>query len=136
MSRRKATQLSNDTLARARQQVAQDTANTPRPPTEAQEAIPAMPSVTPIENRSVRDPREKRPAVAKRMTNAQFEKAKERGELDFETIKDMLIHPTIFPTTESLKQEYAVVVRDLRSMGILAFSLIAVIVVLSQFIGR
>lgn len=64
-----------------------------------------------------------RPAPTKRKPEHQF---------DQETIADILAHPTKFVSEEELRSEYAYVLNDIRSMGLLALGLVVLLVVLAS----
>lgn len=73
-------------------------------------------------------------ARSKRVTAAQLERTKQRGELDVHTIEDALEHPTRFPSEEDLHRDYGYVLRDLRNMFILAGVLIVALVLIATFL--
>ncbi len=118
MARRKASspKIPADTLARARAQAALT------PP-------PAEPASTPMSEAAPA------PAPAAVSTRKRLEEKRERerkkADLDGETIKQMLLNPTKFPTAEDLKQDYVYVTRDLRSMFLLTAALMAFMFVLA-----
>ena len=57
-----------------------------------------------------------------------------RQEQEAERIAEALKNPTKVVSEEDLQNEYAYVLKDLRSMGILAAVLFVVLIVLAQFI--
>lgn len=135
MARRKPNRASKpnipqETLERA-QREAEKGASTPEAPAEEAQAtvrIVETPAPPPAKRRTST-------STAKRITQSQYERAKASGELDFEIIQDRLNNPDKFPTPESLQAEYQTVIGDLRDMGILAGTLIVLLVVLAQFIA-
>ncbi len=138
MARRKTNRNSTpnipqETLERARQQLGV----TPPPPAEeAQEApVQAVARVVETLPPPASTRRRKPTTSSQRITQSQFEKAKQRGELDFETIQEHLNNPTKFTTPEEMRKDYTTVVKDLRDMGLLAAVLIGLLVVVAQFIN-
>jgi hypothetical protein len=75
------------------------------------------------------------PAPAAVSTRKRLEEKRERERkkdvLDGETIKQMLLNPTKFPTAEDLKHDYVYVTRDLRNMFLLTAALMAFMFVLA-----
>jgi hypothetical protein len=57
-------------------------------------------------------------------------------DIDMATIQRMLANPTIEVTTEQLKQEYGYVLRDIRSMFVVAAGLITLLVALALILPR
>ena len=51
-----------------------------------------------------------------------------------DVIKNRLEHPTRVVTEEELSRDYGYVIKDLRSMGLLAAALIITMIVIAQFI--
>lgn len=74
------------------------------------------------------------PARRRKLSPAQLERSRQRGELDAEMISAMLANPTIVVTEQQLREEYQHVLLDLRNMGLLAAALMLLLVVLAQFI--
>jgi len=56
------------------------------------------------------------------------------SDLDLSSIEDALRHPHKFPTEEQLHAQYGYVLRDLRSMGLLAASLVVVLILLATLL--
>lgn len=121
MPRRKASRnIPADTLARARAQAAMTpTPKTPKKeePTAAAPDVPVKPPPAPVSTR-------------KRLEEKR-ERERKKAELDGETIKEMLLHPTKFPTAEDLKRDYIYVTRDLRNMFLLTAGLMVFMFVLA-----
>jgi hypothetical protein len=136
MARRKTTKanIPNDTLARARAQVGLPT--TPETDDEPineneREVVTAEPvgKISTIAKADV--PGVARRSTAKRMQEVDFERKKKKGELAQEVVKEMLLNPTKFPTTDDMRRDYTHVVRDLRSMFLLSGVLIVLLVILA-----
>ncbi|MDQ7026549.1 MAG: hypothetical protein Q9P01_04595 [Anaerolineae bacterium] len=75
-----------------------------------------------------------RAARRRKLSPVQLERSRKRGDLDGDTIRDMLENPTIAVSEEQLREEYQHVLVDLRNMGVLAAGLMVLLVVLAQFI--
>jgi|SRR5690606_24849034 len=60
----------------------------------------------------------------------------EGSKLDQAMIADILAHPTKEVSEQELRQTYAYVLNDLRSMGLLAVSLMVLLVVLAQVLPK
>lgn len=89
----------------------------------------------------VREQKTEKPAKAERprrrrskVSAAQLEKAKQKGNVDNEMVTELLLNPTIEVSEEQLHNEYGYVLKDLRNMGILAAVLLVLLVGLAQFI--
>jgi hypothetical protein len=119
MARRKGSpKIPADTLARARAQAALNPVPKEQPPapnTPTAEAAPV--SAAPVSTR--------------RRLEEKRERERKKAELDSETIKEMLRHPTKFPTADDLKRDYAHVTRDLSSMFLLTAGLMALMFLLA-----
>jgi len=115
MARRKASpNIPADTLARARAQAALN----PLPVEETTTPTHAEEAPVPVAR-----------STNKRLEQARLERNRKKGELDQETIREMLLHPTTFPTVEQLSADYAYVVRDLRNMAILSAALVTILLI-------
>lgn len=104
---------------RAEETVAPD--DVPEKPKLSDEAVAAKPRSS--SRRSTR-----------RVSQAQIERSKKKGELDTSTIEYALAHPTVDVSEEELHAEYGHVLVDLRNMGLLAAVLLVVLVLLAQFL--
>lgn len=63
---------------------------------------------------------------------ARIKREKEKkGQLDLDVMRQRLANPTRVVTTEELANEYGYVIRDLRSIGLLAGGLILLLIVLA-----
>jgi hypothetical protein len=60
----------------------------------------------------------------------------ENAKLDQAKIADILAHPTKEVSEQELRQAYTYVINDLRSMGLLAASLMILLVVLAQVLPK
>lgn len=60
----------------------------------------------------------------------------DKDTLDQSMIADILAHPTKTVTEDELRQAYTYVLNDLRSMGLLAASLIVLLFVLAQVLPK
>lgn len=135
-SRSSAPNIPSETLERARRQAAGEDVSTDAPP-----AAPVSSSGKSREQRRA----EMRGSTTRRgsytMTSAAtgasprpYAKRK-REELTAEEIDERLRHPDKFVSEEQLRSEYSYVVRDIRSMFILAAGLFATLVVLGVALG-
>lgn len=106
--------LPKATLERARQQAGLE------PEESAEDSEPVVVSERVSSRRGA--------ARSKITTAAQIERARARGELDQEMVRDLLANPIREVTEEELHQDYAHVLVDLRNMGILAALLISLLV--------
>jgi hypothetical protein len=136
MARRKTTKanIPNDTLARARAQVGlnptPETRTEPANETEREAITPEVVSkISPVAKTDV--PIVVQRSTAKRIQDADFERKKKKGELTQELVKEMLLNPTKFPTTDDMRRDYTHVVRDLRNMFLLSGGLVVLLVVLA-----
>jgi len=80
------------------------------------------------------DPVERRddPVERREREIARIKREKEKkGHLELDVIRQRLANPTRVVTTEELAKEYGFVIRDLRSIGLLAGGLILLLVVLA-----
>lgn len=122
--------LPKATLERARQQLNEGVEEEQE---EVVEAAPSRRSAARAESAPAPSPRAAGGRKG-RLTPQQIERAKQRDELDAETIAYTLAHPYKEVSDEELATEYRHVLLDLRNMGILAAVLIVMLVVLAQFI--
>jgi hypothetical protein len=72
--------------------------------------------------------------TGRRVSAAKLEQSRKRGDMDQEMVEYMLEHPTKVVTEGELRAEYGHVLYDLRNMFLLAGVLIAVMIVIAQFI--
>lgn len=137
--RSKKPNLPKATLDRARRQVGQEIPED-EAKVEAVEAQSLEADATPDEveeekqpvraaaaSQSVADRQRKRAAI-------QLEKARKKGELDAEMMREMLANPVRVVTDEEMAEDYRHVLVDLRNMGILAAALMILLVGLAQFL--
>jgi hypothetical protein len=116
--------LPKATLERARQQAGMQ----PAEETEIEDES------EPTESAAIRPEKasSRRPAARSRITSmSQIERARSRGELDQEMVRDLLANPIRQVSEEELHRDYAHVLIDLRNMGLLSAALIAALVILS-----
>jgi hypothetical protein len=127
--RNKKANLPDDVLARARKQAGIEE---PEPETEAEEADdePSEKEVIKAASASVQE----RAARRRKLSPVQLERSRKRGELDADTIRELLENPTIEVSDEQLREEYQHVLIDLRNMGLLSALLMVLLVILAQFI--
>jgi hypothetical protein len=119
MARRKgSTKIPADTLARARAQAALN------PVPKEQSAAADAPKAKAAPVSAV-------PVSTRRRLEEKRERERKKAELDGETIKQMLLHPTKFPTADDLRRDYIYVTRDLRNMFFLTAGLLALMFVLA-----
>jgi hypothetical protein len=126
--------LPQATLDRARQQLG-GSEPTPVETTElkAEAAVEAKPE---FKVEVAAPPAAARPAASSpRTTRRKVEPAQAKGgrkeHYDIEIVKNRLEHPTRIVTEAELRHDYGYVIKDLRSMFILAAALIAIMVVIS-----
>jgi hypothetical protein len=140
MARRKTSKpnLPADTLARARAQA--DEENDAAPSADLPEATTAEPvmdelivveEAAPVMAQRPARPRPARTSTSKRLQQAQAERQKKKAALEPETIKEMLLNPTRFPSAQELARDYAFVVKDLRNMFVLSIVLVIFLVALA-----
>ena len=126
--------IPTDALQRAREQ-----AGLPTSPAEiVAPAAPVAAVSAPVEVTGQKfTPTASAGAIATRrrkVGSAKLDSSKKRGQTDQDKIQYMLENPTKIVTEEELRKEYFHVLIDLRNMGLLAAVLIAVLVILAQFI--
>lgn len=126
--------LPAETLARARREAGLEPAPEKEAPVEAEldmveEAVdePVMVAATPRRTESLSSA-QRRKRRRERVANA--------SELSQTEIAERLANPTRVVSTDELRQQYAYVIADLRSMGLLAGSLFAFLIVIALFINR
>lgn len=114
--------LPADALARAREQIAQDSGDSPAP---AAAPAPA--------------PRAAAPAPAPRVRKAALQPARSSGNRDKDSdrmdtnyIRSRLEHPTRIVTEGELRSQYGYVISDLRQMAVLSVGLIVLLLILGR----
>jgi hypothetical protein len=116
--------LPKATLERARQQAGMQPAEEAEIEDESEQAEVAAVQPEKVSNR--------RSAARSKITSmSQIERARSRGELDQEMVRDLLANPIRQVSEEELHRDYAHVLIDLRNMGLLSAALIAALVILS-----
>ena len=127
--RNKKANLPDDVLARARKQAGIEE---PEPQTDSDESSD---NDTSIEQETVNTASvQERAARRRKLSPVQLERSRKRGELDADTIRELLENPTIEVSEAQLREEYQHVLYDLRNMGLLAAGLMVLLVILAQFI--
>jgi hypothetical protein len=130
--------LPQATLDRARQQlgVTPPPAEETEPVEEAVEAdAEATPEVVLAAAPSPAAPSAaSRPRTTRRRTEPVRAKGGRKENYDMDVIKNRLEHPTRMVTEAELRQDYSYVIKDLRSMAVLAAALIVVMIVIAQII--
>ncbi len=128
--RKKAPNIPKATLERARQQATGET-----PPDGGQDEERAE-VAQPTPPTTVTTPEPEKRQRRRRVDDgpAQIRKRKQAEEPDAAMIEELLANPTKFVTEEELREEYGYVLTDLRSMGILAAALLAILVLIAQFL--
>lgn len=91
-------------------------------------------SSNPFNTISARERRARSGRPAASLTSLTNEKREPR--IDQDTLAQILSHPTREVSEEELRQTYSYVVADLRSMGILAVSLMMLLVVLAAILPK
>lgn len=121
------------TLDRAREQLTGEPA--PPPPVEKEPVRAAAPepnlkraTAAPVASTTTRTRRR----TTERSSSARSSRGSDR--MDMEMIRERLDNPTRIVSEDELRTEYNYVLRDLRSMGILAAALAAALVVIAQFL--
>jgi len=139
-NRARSPNLPAETLARARQQAGVEEAGESSADAPAQAAAPAAetqaeaPVSRPVESAERGEERRSKRRASRRAgegTPGARVRAKDQP-LDSAAVADLLAHPTKLVSEEELRQQYSYVLRDLRSMGLLAAVLIVVLVILAQ----
>jgi hypothetical protein len=87
-------------------------------------------TVSASKRRTERAARSGRPAPSLTATKS------EKHGLDQAMLADILAHPTKEVSEEQLRKEYSYVLTDIRSMGLLAASLMVLLVVLAQVLPK
>lgn len=114
--KRKKPNIPQAALDNARQELDAETSSTSNEPKTDVEAIKVKdePKATKTDDK----PRSRRRRGD--IESAKLAKRKNEGTLDADYVSDMLANPTKVVTEDELQVDYAYVIRDLRSMGILA----------------
>lgn len=142
MSKRKnrtsAPNLPQAALERARQQIAteRDGTSAPVAPSPAEAEAPRSVTTAPRAVASTDTRSISARTRATRRAASQPLQAK-GGRLDVsdpEYVRNRLTNPTRFVSEDELRQEYTYVIRDLRSMGLLAAALVVFLLIAGQFI--
>ncbi|NWG16523.1 MAG: hypothetical protein HXY41_07795 [Chloroflexi bacterium] len=142
--------LPQDALERARRQIAEERGETSQPekPAQAKPAAPPKPTTLPkaapaVPYRPVTETRSRRPPeraalsagrVSERRAARRDDTNGKPEQLDMETVRYHLMHPTKIVTPEELRRQYGYVASDLRRIGLLAAGLIVVLIVIAQFV--
>jgi hypothetical protein len=127
------------TLERARQQLAGDNPVKPVEPVEETpveakaEKVATDVNLAPAPKVTPSAPRTRSSTTRRRSEPAQSKGAR-KERYDPEVVKNRLLNPTRVVTEEQLRQEYGFVIRDLRTIAMIAAAMIALMIVLAQFI--
>ncbi len=140
-NRRNSPNLPQSTLDRARQQLGVE-------PTEVEEPVEEIEAEEPeVVEKPVAVKAEAKPAArsprssssssrprssTRRRTDAAPSRSSRKEQMDMSIVRNRLEHPTRVVTEEELKQEYSFVIKDLRSMFLLAAILIVGMVIFAQ----
>ena len=112
--------LPKATLERARQQAGLE------PEADVEENEAEESEVTPRQARAASSRRSGN--RGKVTTMAQVERARARGEIDQEMVRDLLANPIVTVSEEELHSDYGRVLVDLRNMGLLSAALIVLLI--------
>jgi hypothetical protein len=134
-NRKNAPNIPQETLERARQQIAQQQAADAGAADDAEEeevvVAPAPKPVTKVDSpvrQASRKPRRREGLEGVRLGEKRI------NPNDPEAARQMLDNPTKVVTEAELRQQYGYVLADLRSMGLLAGALIVAMIILAQIL--
>ena len=122
--RRRKPNISKAALDQARQDAGDS-------PTEPQSAAASPPKQEPAAPKAAADTSIKPRRRRRDLQSTQLEKRKSEGALDAEYIAELLANPSKTVSEEDLRADYSFVIKDLRSMGMLAVALFAALVAVS-----
>lgn len=133
--------LPQDTLNRARQQLAGDLIeqtekpleSAPEPTSETDQPAQATPPSPPRRTESSRERTSRRRTPGASSTSGISRKDKTS---DPAYVRNLLANPTKIVTEDQLRQEYSYVLADLRSMGTLAAILFVALIVVAQILAN
>lgn len=117
-------------LERARQQIAAEREGAPAEAETAKMPSAASRSASPESRAAAARTRAARRAASQPLQA----KGGKPDVSDPEYVRERLANPTRFVSEDELRQEYAYVIRDLRSMGLLAAALVVFLLIAGQFI--
>jgi hypothetical protein len=137
--RREKSDLSQDALERARQEINKADVPAPaeKPKRETASAAPVARSTKSVSERRRERTSSSGSGSARRSPNApvQYSQINKKSDaMTPERVQQLLANPTKFVSEDDLRKEYGHVVTDIRNMGILTGVLLVVLVVLAQFI--
>ena len=116
--------LPADALARAREQIAQDSGDSPAPA-----AAPA-PAPAPAPRAAAPAPRARKAGLQPARSSGSRDKDSDRADTNY--IRSRLEHPTRIVTEDELRSQYGYVISDLRQMGILSVGLVVLLLILGR----
>lgn len=126
--------LPDSVLERARQQLNEDNGDADAPeaavgsaPVKAAPVKRATPAPAPVRATASRADRDSLPSRSSR---------NKVDTSDHDYIREQLAHPTRIVTEDELRADYTYVIRDLRSMGLLAAGLLVTLALLAQVLPK
>jgi hypothetical protein len=133
--KQKAPNLPEETLARARQQAGLAAIDDDDQSEEIEEVVEVVrPKATAPAHNETRSAEAEVRASQRKRRRAELGRRDKDKPLTSTEIAELLEHPVKTVTEEELKAQYGYVLADLRSMALLSVGLIAVLVVLAQFL--
>ncbi|MDX1995980.1 MAG: hypothetical protein SF029_26600 [bacterium] len=137
--RREKSDLSQDALERAQQEINQTAAPAPveKPKRETPSAAPVARSTKTVSERRRERTSSSGSSSARRSPTApvQYSQINKKSDgMTSERVQQLLANPTKFVSEDDLRKEYGHVVTDIRNMGVLTGVLLVLLVVLAQFI--
>jgi hypothetical protein len=135
--------LPDSVLERARQQLNEENGEAEEPKAAAKPApVKAAPAKAEPSTKRASSSATPYPATANRRADRERDPLPSRASRskvdtsDHDYIREKLAHPTRIVTEAELRHDYTYVVRDLRSMGLLAAGLLVALVVLAQLLPK
>lgn len=126
--------IPRETLERARRQAGLEQASDSAPEPEPEPEVPA--AENPFRTISASQRRAQRAVRSGGRTSEPSRRTRAADKLDQESVAHLLHNPTRFVSEEELRRDYSYVLSDLRSMGLLAAGLVALLVVLAQVLPK
>lgn len=128
--------LSADALARAREQLAQESAPSaaPAPAEPAEPVAPraAVQTPSPVTRSAVTAARTRSSTRKPGLQPVRSTGVRENDRMDSDYVRSRLDHPTRIVTEADLRSQYSYVLSDLRQMGLLSVGLIILLLILGS----
>lgn len=128
--------IPRETLERARRQAGLEQASEAAPEPEPEPEPETTAAENPFRTVSASQRRAQRAARSGGRTSEPSRRTRAADKLDQESVAYLLHNPTRFVSEEELRRDYSYVLSDLRSMGLLAAGLVALLVVLAQVLPK